>query len=103
MVQKLKIGHSYATIRPKCLIGKKSRTDKHTNTPFKLYKELHKPYFSYEQLFAFLLADGTAPPPPPPPPEMSEHHVHFNPEPQVYYYYYTDEDDDDEENDHEDD
>ena len=104
MVQKLKIGHSSASIRPKFLIGKKSRTDKHRNTNFKLFKELHKPYFSYEQLFVFHLADGTegtpsppssSPPPPPPPqlppsppPEMSGHHVHFNRVPQVHYYYY---------------
>ena len=89
-----------------------------TNTHFKLYKELHKPYLSNEQLFVFLPADGTGgtpsqPPPSPPPPEMSGHHVHFNRVPQVHYYYtdghydhdddsvpqvqyyYVDEDDDD--------
>ena len=127
-MQKLKIGHSSASIRPKFLIGKKSRTDKHRNTNFKLFKELHKPYFSYEQLFVFHLADGTEgtpsppsssppPPPPPPPPEMSGHHVHFNRVPQVHYYYtdvhyydddndsvqyyYVDDDDDDDDDDYE--
>ena len=47
----------------------------------------HKPYFSSEQLFVFLLADGTGgTPSPSPPPGMSGHHVHFNPMPQVCYY-----------------